>query len=139
MQTIGIVCALKSRIADPDLMSQLRTVPSVDPVISILPSASMPRHATGPVCPEKMRRVRPFSNDQDRAVQSVDPLMRMSLNFTAVVVEEDTEIDLEETEFNLGRSSTRFKLNPARLPASLLSSSSSSSYGMYMSGNTLLR
>jgi len=100
MQTTGIVCASKTRIADPDLMSQLRTVPSVDPVTSNLASASTPRHATGPVCPEKICRVRPLSNDQERAVQSVDPLIRMSLNFINAAV----DVDLEELA-DLGRSS----------------------------------
>lgn len=81
MQTTGIVWASKTRIADPVLMSQLRTVPSVDPVTRTLASASIPRHVTGPVCPENTCRVRPFSNDQERAVQSVEPLMRISLIF----------------------------------------------------------
>ena len=84
MQTTGIVCASKTRIADPVLMSQLRTDPSVDPVTSILASPSIPRLVTGPVWPEKTCNVRPFSKDQERAVQSVDPVMRTSLIFIRI-------------------------------------------------------
>jgi len=79
MQTTGVVWDSKTRTADPALMSQLRTDPSVDPVMSTLASASMPRHVTGPVCPEKTCSVQPLSNDQQRAVQSVEPVMRVSL------------------------------------------------------------